>query len=142
VTIILRSAPRWLMVITMAAGMACAPPKPAGSTPAEQGVSSKNADGTGKTLSEMFEGKFSGLRVNAVSTNSVRLVIRNAQNLDSSPAYPMYVVDGLPVAAPDGVFTMDPSNILKIEVLKDDASTLIYGQAAANGVVKITTRRK
>jgi iron complex outermembrane receptor protein len=54
----------------------------------------------------------------------------------------MYVVDGLPVAAPDGVFTMDPSNILKIEVLKDDASTLIYGQAAANGVVKITTKRK
>jgi iron complex outermembrane receptor protein len=129
------------MVITLGGAMACAPPKPAG-TSTEQGASARNSDGTGKTLSEMFEGKFSGLRVNAVSTNSVRLVIRNAQNLDSSPAYPMYVVDGLPVAAPDGVFTMDPSNILKIEVLKDDASTLIYGQAAANGVVKITTKRK
>src|SRR5215210_1398883 len=109
------------MVVTVAGVMACAPPKPAGSTPTEQGVASRNPDGTGKTLAEMFEGKFSGLRVSAVSTNSVRLVIRNAQNLDSSPAYPMYVVDGLPVAAPDGVFTMDPSSILKIEVLKDDA---------------------
>jgi TonB-dependent SusC/RagA subfamily outer membrane receptor len=125
----------------LAATLACAPAKPAGSTPV-QGVATKNADGTGKTLAEMFEGKFSGVKVTAVSPNSVKLVIRNAQHLDETPAYPLYLVDGSPVAAPDGVFSFEPGNILKIEVLKDDASTLIYGQAAANGVVKITTKRK
>jgi TonB-dependent SusC/RagA subfamily outer membrane receptor len=139
---ILRSAPRQLLVLIAIGTVACAPPQPTGSTPAQQGASSRNPDGSSKTLAEMFEGRFSGVKVNAVSTNSVRLVIRNAQNLDSSPAYPMYLVDGLPVAAPDGVFSFDPNNISKIEVLKDDASTLIYGQAAANGVVKITTKRK
>jgi TonB-dependent SusC/RagA subfamily outer membrane receptor len=102
----------------------------------------KNADGTGKTLAELFEGRFTGVKVDAISASSVRLVIRNAQNIDGSPAYPLYIVDGSPVAAPGGVFSIDPSNVLKIEVLKDDASATIYGQAAANGVVKVTTKRK
>lgn len=37
---------------------------------------------------------------------------------------------------------MNPNDIVKIEILKDDASTLIYGNKAVNGVVKITTKRK
>jgi TonB-dependent SusC/RagA subfamily outer membrane receptor len=120
----------------------CAPARPVGSSPASQGVVTKNADGTGKTLAELFEGRFTGVKVDAISASSVRLVIRNAQNIDGSPAYPLYIVDGSPVAAPGGVFSIDPSNVLKIEVLKDDASATIYGQAAANGVVKVTTKRK
>jgi iron complex outermembrane receptor protein len=94
-----------------------------------------------RTLAEMFEGKFTGVRVTQVS-NGVRLVIRNARNSDGSEAYPLYVVDGSPIAAPDGVFSMNPNDILKIEILKDDASTLVWGERAANGVVKITTKRK
>ena len=94
-----------------------------------------------RTLAELFEGKFSGVKVTTVS-NGVRLVIRNARNSDGSEAYPLYVVDGSPIAAPDGVFSMNPNDILKIEILKDDASTLIWGDRAANGVVKITTKRK
>ena len=118
----------------------CAPAKTA-PTP-DAGSATRNTDATGKSLTELFEGKFTGVRVSTVSTNSVRIVIRNSQNSDGSPGYPLYVVDGSPVAAPDGVFTINPNDVAKIEVLKDDASTLIYGQAAVNGVVKNTTKRK
>ena len=139
-------SPRGMLgAIALGLAVACGPPRPAttpATTPAQQGTSTGNVDGAGKTLAELFEGKFPGVRVTAVSSNGVRLVIRNATNIDGSPAYPMYVVDGSPVSAPDGVFSINPVDVLKIEILKDDASTLIYGQAAANGVVKITTKRK
>jgi TonB-dependent SusC/RagA subfamily outer membrane receptor len=116
------------------AAVGCAHPNPAPSATTQDGVPAR-------TLAELFEGKFSGVKVTTMP-NGVRLVIRNARNSDGTEAYPLYVVDGSPVAAPDGVFSMNPNDIQKIEVLKDDASTLIWGERAVNGVVKITTKRK
>jgi TonB-linked SusC/RagA family outer membrane protein len=63
---------------------------------------------------------------------------------------PLYVVDGFPLpAATDGngqatgteINTINPNDIETIDVLKDAASTAIYGLRAANGVVIITTKR-
>ncbi|MFD1873328.1 TonB-dependent receptor [Hymenobacter bucti] len=63
---------------------------------------------------------------------------------------PLYVVDGFPLpAATDGngqatgteINTINPNDIESIDVLKDAASTAIYGLRAANGVVIITTKR-
>ncbi len=134
---------RILMVaIASAFTIGCAPAKTAGTTPAQQGAASKNADGTDKTLAQLFEGKFSGIQVTAVSSSAVKIVIRNQQNRDGSPAYPLYVIDGTPIEAPDGVLSINPNDVGRIEILKDDASATIYGQAAANGVVKITTKKK
>jgi hypothetical protein len=100
-------------------------------------------DPTVHTLAELFEGKFPGVAVTSVNGGTgVRLRIRNATNPDGSPGYPLFVVDGLPIQPPDGVFSMRPTEVLKIEILKDDASTLIWGERAANGLVKITTRRR
>jgi TonB-dependent SusC/RagA subfamily outer membrane receptor len=99
------------------------------------------ADGTGKTLAELFEGKFAGVTVTPVA-GGVKLRIRNAQNIDGSGGDPLYVIDGLPISPPDGVLSMNPNDVARIEILKDDASTAIYGQRGANGVVKITTKRK
>jgi len=118
----------------------CAP-KP-GLTRPEQPADQRANENAGKTLAQLFEGKFNGITVTPVSNSSVRIVIRNARNSDGSPGYPLYVVDGSPIAAPDGVLSMNPNDVAKIEVLKDDASALIYGQQAANGVIKITTKRK
>ena len=130
-------------LIALSVITACAPPRSSSGAPAPQGAASgaTTEEGSTKTLAQMFEGKFPGVRVEAVGSG-VRLVIRNSQNIDGSPAYPLYVIDGNPIAAPEGVLTMNPNDIAKIEVLKDDASTLIWGQRAANGVVKITTKRK
>src|ERR1041384_807815 len=116
-------------------------PNPGLSRPA-QPTDPNSSDNAGKTLAQLFEGKFTGITVTPVSNSSVRIVIRNARNSDGSPGYPLYVVDGSPIAAPDGVPSLNPHDVAQLEVLKDDASALIYGQQAANGVIKITTKRK
>jgi TonB-dependent SusC/RagA subfamily outer membrane receptor len=126
------------IAFTVCAGCA---PKPGLSRPS-QPTDAKSSENAGKTLAQLFEGRFNGISVTPVSNSSVRIVIRNARNSDGSPGYPLYVVDGSPIAAPDGVLSMNPNDVAKIEVLKDDASALLYGQQAANGVIKITTKRK
>ena len=50
---------------------------------------------------------------------------------------PLYVIDG--VAGGD-INTLNPSDIESIDVLKDAASTAIYGARAANGVILVTTK--
>lgn len=53
---------------------------------------------------------------------------------------PLYVVDGI-VLEPNAVGTLNQSDIESIEVLKDAASTAIYGVSAAAGVILITTKK-
>lgn len=52
---------------------------------------------------------------------------------------PLYVVDGLPVGTQLGP-NYNPNDIESITVLKDAASTAIYGARGSNGVVLITTK--
>ncbi|MBP7506921.1 MAG: SusC/RagA family TonB-linked outer membrane protein [Prolixibacteraceae bacterium] len=49
----------------------------------------------------------------------------------------LLIVDGLQV---DNIQYLDPSMIQSVEVLKDAASAAIYGAAAGNGVILITTK--
>lgn len=51
---------------------------------------------------------------------------------------PLYVVDGVPV---NDISGLNPNSIESISILKDAASSAIYGSRAANGVVVITTER-
>ncbi|NCD15482.1 MAG: SusC/RagA family protein, partial [Bacteroidia bacterium] len=51
---------------------------------------------------------------------------------------PLYVVDGRIARDIGGI---DPNDIESMEVLKDGASAAIYGAAAGNGVVLITTKK-
>ena len=52
---------------------------------------------------------------------------------------PLYVVDG--VQMEDALSNLSPQDIESVDVLKDAASTAIYGARGANGVVIITTKR-
>ena len=53
---------------------------------------------------------------------------------------PLYIVDGVPVSS--SVMTaLNPADFESVSVLKDAASTSIYGARAANGVILITTKR-
>ena len=52
-------------------------------------------------------------------------------------ANPLYIIDGMP----GDISTLNPADIESIDVLKDAASSAIYGARAANGVVLITTKR-
>lgn len=51
---------------------------------------------------------------------------------------PLYIVDGFP--SPEGLSTIEPSDIETIDILKDASATAIYGAAGANGVILITTK--
>lgn len=51
---------------------------------------------------------------------------------------PLYVIDGVPTN--DDLSNINPTDIQKIDVLKDAAATSIYGSRASNGVVIITTK--
>ncbi len=51
---------------------------------------------------------------------------------------PLYIIDGM--AVDGGLNYLNPADIESIEVLKDAASTAVYGARGANGVVLITTK--
>ncbi|HEX4875459.1 MAG TPA: SusC/RagA family TonB-linked outer membrane protein, partial [Chitinophagaceae bacterium] len=57
----------------------------------------------------------------------------------SASSDPLYVVDGVPFTAAIGNINMD--DVESISVLKDAATTSLYGSRAANGVVMITTKK-
>ncbi|MBO0935189.1 TonB-dependent receptor [Fibrella sp. HMF5335] len=57
----------------------------------------------------------------------------------SSSNDPLYVVDGIPYTA--NIATLNPNDIESITILKDAASTALYGARAANGVVVVTTKK-
>lgn len=86
-----------------------------------------------------LEGQVSGLIVNESSGQpgaSKSILIRGVStNGDNSP---LYIVDGVQVG---GIGNISPGDIESIDVLKDAASSAIYGARAANGVVIITTKK-
>lgn len=51
---------------------------------------------------------------------------------------PLYVIDGVPGGNIDN---LSPADIESIDVLKDAASSAIYGSRGANGVILVTTKR-
>jgi TonB-dependent SusC/RagA subfamily outer membrane receptor len=55
---------------------------------------------------------------------------------------PLYIIDGIPIEpGPNGALTgINPNDIASIEVLKDAASTTLYGMRGANGVIIIKTK--
>lgn len=69
------------------------------------------------------------------SSPSIR--IRGIGSFSASNA-PLYIVDGVPFFG--GIESINPNDIETINVLKDAASTSLYGSSAANGVVLITTK--
>lgn len=68
------------------------------------------------------------------------IVIRGGTSLGTSTE-PLYVVDGYPLQDAAQFNLINPSDIDNISILKDAASTAIYGSRAANGVVIVTTKR-
>lgn len=88
---------------------------------------------------ELFVGRFAGVRV-VTAPGGISVRIRGTSTINGDGA-PLYVVDGMAIEAPNGLLTMNPSDIAKIEVLKDIGATSYYGVRGANGVVLITTKR-
>ena len=67
---------------------------------------------------------------------SYKVVIRGMGTAGSNE--PLYVVDGVPGG---NISDLSPNDIESIDVLKDAASSAIYGARASNGVILVTTKK-
>lgn len=90
-------------------------------------------------VTQALQGKVSGLQIVSTSGRAgdeTQISLRGNGSLQASNEV-FYVIDGVPGA---NFSAISPNDIESIEVLKDAASTAIYGSRASNGVVLITTK--
>lgn len=94
------------------------------------------------SFDQMLQGQASGLLVQSGSgqPGSAAAVTIRGVNSISSGTTPLYVVDGVPVAATQFA-SMNPNDFETVSVLKDASATSLYGSRGANGVIVITTKK-
>ncbi|MEM8510527.1 MAG: SusC/RagA family TonB-linked outer membrane protein, partial [Bacteroidota bacterium] len=94
------------------------------------------------TPTNAFEGAQGRLAGVQIATNGgpgagFDIRVRGTSTFSAGGTGPLYVVDGQQL---DNIDNIDPNDIASLEVLKDGATTAIYGTRGANGVVLITTK--
>lgn len=108
------------------------------------------------TFSQLLQGRAAGVTVlqsAGTSGTGARVRIRGSASISLSNE-PLLVVDGITVDNSPGsqafglggqsisrLNDISPGQIESIEILKGPAASALYGTAAANGVIQITTRR-
>ncbi len=107
-------------------------------------ISKVSSDDLKKTsdmrVTQALQGKTAGV---VISSNSgqpgdqVSIRIRGIGT--NGDAEPLYIIDGLPMSGA-GTDFLNSNDVESIEVLKDAASSAIYGARGANGVILITTK--
>ncbi|MBD5307812.1 MAG: TonB-dependent receptor [Bacteroides sp.] len=101
----------------------------------------KLKDVTTPNLANMLNGKVSGVYVAPGSGqpgSGAAVVIRGQASLSGTTA-PIWVIDGVIVGTGSG--DLNPDDVESMTILKDAASTAIYGSDGANGVVVVTTKK-
>ncbi|OLD89203.1 MAG: hypothetical protein AUG85_02315, partial [Gemmatimonadetes bacterium 13_1_20CM_4_66_11] len=116
--------------------------------------------GVKTNVSQMIQGRAAGVEViqnNGEPGAGAQILIRGGSSV-SAKNDPLYVIDGVPInnvaTEPDAngwtgnpslarnpLNLLNPADIASITVLKDAASTAIYGSRASNGVILIETKR-
>lgn len=92
------------------------------------------------TAAEALAGKLAGVTVTTTEGSpgaEIQIRVRGGSSLTGDNS-PLYIVDGIQVE--NALSVLSPNEIQSIDVLKDVASTAIYGSRGANGVVIITTK--
>ncbi|TNF39208.1 MAG: TonB-dependent receptor [Cytophagales bacterium] len=93
------------------------------------------------TVAQKLQGRLAGVQINQTTGQPGRgMQVRIRGQLSvTGGSDPLYVVDGFPITG--DINAINPDEIEDITVLKDAASTSLYGSRAANGVVLITTKK-
>lgn len=105
-----------------------------------------------QSFDQGLAGKATGVSIaqpNGVLNNPPVIRIRGVNSISLS-SYPLIVVDGIPIntgnsagnaqVANNPLGDINPADIESVNILKDAASTAIYGSRAAAGVILITTK--
>jgi TonB-dependent starch-binding outer membrane protein SusC len=120
---------------------------------------------------QAIQGQVPGVVVTNTSgyaSGAIKVEIRGRNTINDVPSDPLYIIDGVPLTIIDlqnrdayitgsqgfiqssisspangqsPFFSVNPSDIESIEVLKDADATAIYGSRGANGVILITTKK-
>ena len=92
-------------------------------------------------IGQKLQGRLAGVQINQTTGKpgqGINIRIRGQVSV-SAGSDPLYVIDGFPITGSIG--QLNPDEIDDISILKDAASTSLYGSRAANGVVLITTKK-
>jgi len=92
-------------------------------------------------ISKILDGVAPGIQVTSGSGQpgaGADIRIRGFGSINFS-SDPLYVVDGVPYSG--NISNISPSDIENVSILKDAASSALYGNKAANGIVMITTKK-
>lgn len=109
-----------------------------------------------KDVLSAMQGRAAGVQITSSSGapgDGITIRVRGSSSLNSGNE-PLYIVDGVPIESTSSsslnvdeahglspLSYISPHDIESIEILKDAASSAIYGSRAANGVVLITTKQ-
>ncbi len=107
----------------------------------------------------VLNGKVPGLEVlnsSGISGSGTNITIRGVSTITGGASTPLFIVDGVPFDGSNNAgdnfqygggtstssrfLDLDPNNIESVSVLKGLSATTLYGEAARNGVVLITTK--
>ena len=93
---------------------------------------------TTSDISQLLQGRATGVAVNSDGQPGAAPSVRIRGFSTFGGSQPYYVVDGVPGAS---IRDFSPNDIETMTVLKDASAAAIYGAAAANGVIIITTKQ-
>jgi len=94
------------------------------------------------SFDQLLQGQAPGLNIKTGSGQPGRpsdVVIRGKGSINGSTD-PLYIVDGIQLQARD-FEAMNPLDFESVTILKDGASTSLYGSRGANGVIVVTTKK-
>lgn len=106
------------------------------------------------SIDQVLQGRAAGVQIQANSGTpgaATSINIRGINSLNASNQ-PIFVIDGVIVDSDGGngndmqsannpLASINPSDIVTMDILKDASATAIYGSRASNGVIMITTKR-
>ena len=93
-------------------------------------------------IDESIAGRVAGVQIvsNGAPGAGSAINIRGIGTLTAGGS-PLIVVDGYPLTEGSDLNAINPNDIQSMDILKDAASTAIYGSRGANGVILVTTKR-
>ncbi|MGB4415149.1 MAG: TonB-dependent receptor plug domain-containing protein, partial [Paludibacter sp.] len=105
------------------------------------------------SVDQILQGRAAGVQVqqnSGMPGASTSIRIRGISSLNASNE-PIYVIDGVVIDGgsmngaantnTNALASINPSDIVSMDILKDASATAIYGSRASNGVIMITTKR-
>ena len=103
----------------------------------------KISDMPTSNISQSLVGMSSGITLQQISGEpgaAPAIRVRGSGSINSGND-PLFVIDGYPTTDAELFNNINPADISDIQILKDAASSAIYGSKAGNGVIIVTTKQ-